>query len=89
MCPVCIATAALIAGKAASTGGLAALAVKKTWHRLQPVDHVEQPLASESAITPAQYRAREQAGAFGAVTAMQVDNKSLHCRETKLSEARQ
>jgi hypothetical protein len=30
MCPVCIATAAVIAGKAAtSTGGLAALAVKK------------------------------------------------------------
>jgi hypothetical protein len=29
MCPVCIATAALIAGSATSTCGLAALAVKK------------------------------------------------------------
>jgi hypothetical protein len=29
MCPVCIATAALIAGSAASTGGLTALVVKK------------------------------------------------------------
>jgi Pyruvate/2-oxoacid:ferredoxin oxidoreductase gamma subunit len=29
MCPVCIATAALIAGKAASSGGLAAVAIKK------------------------------------------------------------
>lgn len=29
MCPVCIATAALIAGSATSTGGLAALAAKK------------------------------------------------------------
>jgi hypothetical protein len=29
MCPLCIATAALIAGKVASTGGLAALAIKK------------------------------------------------------------
>jgi len=29
MCPVCIAAAALIAGKATSTGGVAALVVKK------------------------------------------------------------
>jgi len=29
MCPVCIATAVLIAGKVTSTGGLAAMAVKK------------------------------------------------------------
>jgi hypothetical protein len=29
MCPVCIATAALIASSAASTGGLTALAVRK------------------------------------------------------------
>ena len=29
MCPVCIATAVLIAGSAASGGGLAALAMKK------------------------------------------------------------
>lgn len=42
MCPVCIATAALVAGKATSTAGLAALAVKKTWHRLPLVKHVAQ-----------------------------------------------
>jgi hypothetical protein len=29
MCPFCIATAALIAGKVASTGGVAAIAIKK------------------------------------------------------------
>ena len=29
MCPVCIATAALIAGSVTSTGGLAAIAIKK------------------------------------------------------------
>jgi hypothetical protein len=29
MCPVCIAAAAVIAGKATSTGGVAALVVKK------------------------------------------------------------
>jgi hypothetical protein len=29
MCPVCLATAALIAGSATSTGGLAAMAIKK------------------------------------------------------------
>jgi hypothetical protein len=29
MCPVCIATAALIAGKVTSAGGLAAIAIKK------------------------------------------------------------
>jgi hypothetical protein len=29
MCPVCIAAAALIAGKATSTGGVAALVVRK------------------------------------------------------------
>lgn len=29
MCPVCIAAAALVAGKATSTGGVAALVVKK------------------------------------------------------------
>jgi hypothetical protein len=29
MCPVCIAAAALIAGKVTSTGGVAALVVKK------------------------------------------------------------
>jgi hypothetical protein len=33
MCPVCIATAALIAGSATSTGGLAAVAVKKFFTR--------------------------------------------------------
>ncbi len=42
MCPVCIATAALIAGKATSTAGLAALGVKK-WRRRQPVKHVARP----------------------------------------------
>jgi hypothetical protein len=55
MCPVCIASAALIAGKAASTGGLAAFAVKKTWHRLQPVMSLSAPK------TPALNRARRQA----------------------------
>ena len=30
MCPVCIATAALIAGGVASTGGLAVLAMKRS-----------------------------------------------------------
>jgi hypothetical protein len=29
MCPVCVATVVLIAGAAGSTGGLAALAIKK------------------------------------------------------------
>ena len=29
MCPVCIATAALIAGKVTSSGGLTAVAIKK------------------------------------------------------------
>ena len=29
MCPVCISTAALIAGSVTSTGGLAAIAIKK------------------------------------------------------------
>jgi len=29
MCPVCIATAALIAGSVTSSGGLAAIAIKK------------------------------------------------------------
>jgi hypothetical protein len=29
MCPVCLATAALIAGSATSTGGLAAIAIRK------------------------------------------------------------
>ena len=29
MCPVCLATAALIAGSAGSTGGLAAIALRK------------------------------------------------------------
>jgi hypothetical protein len=29
MCPVCIATAALIAGKVTSAGGLAAIAIRK------------------------------------------------------------
>ena len=29
MCPVCIATAALIAGKVTSTGGVAAIAIRK------------------------------------------------------------
>ncbi len=44
MCPVCIAAAALIAGKATSTAGLTALGVK-TWHRLHPGKHVAQPSA--------------------------------------------
>ena len=29
MCPVCLATALLIAGKVAATGGVAAIAIKK------------------------------------------------------------
>jgi hypothetical protein len=29
MCPVCIVTAVLLAGKVASTGGLAAIAIRK------------------------------------------------------------
>jgi hypothetical protein len=33
MCPVCIATVALIAGSAASTGGLTALVFKKSGAR--------------------------------------------------------
>jgi len=48
MCPVCIATAALIAGKATSTAGLAAVAVSKTWHRLQPVKHVASGVAERA-----------------------------------------
>jgi hypothetical protein len=31
MCPVCMTTAVLIAGSVASTGGLAAVAMKKFW----------------------------------------------------------
>jgi hypothetical protein len=44
MCPVCIATAALIAGKAASTGGLAALAFRRIRHK------TVKPVASASAV---------------------------------------
>jgi hypothetical protein len=49
MCPVCIATAALIAGKAASTGGLAALGVK-TWHKRQAVKFVTQPSGRDEKV---------------------------------------
>jgi hypothetical protein len=54
MCPVCIATAALIAGKATSTAGLTAIAVRKTWHRLQPVKHVAQPSTYSGRRGPSQ-----------------------------------
>jgi len=35
MCPICIATAAVIAGKSASTGGMAVLVIKKAISKIQ------------------------------------------------------
>jgi hypothetical protein len=38
MCPACLAAAAMIAGAAVSSTGVAALAVKKLWNR-NPADN--------------------------------------------------
>jgi hypothetical protein len=38
MCPVCLATAAILAGSATGTGGLTALVVS-TFRKRQPVEH--------------------------------------------------
>jgi hypothetical protein len=43
MCPVCIATAALIAGSVTSTGGLAAIAIKKFSGKNAVDDNPAQP----------------------------------------------
>ncbi len=43
MCPVCIATAALIAGSVTSTGGLAAIAIKKFGGKNSVDDSPAQP----------------------------------------------
>jgi hypothetical protein len=45
MCPVCVATAALLAGSVTSTGGLAAIAAKKFG--------VKSAVASQPVSTPA------------------------------------
>ena len=42
MCPVCLATALLIAGKVAATGGVAAIAIKKLGGN-NAVDHSSAP----------------------------------------------
>jgi hypothetical protein len=54
MCPVCIATAALIAGSATSTGGLAAVVIKKLG--------VKSAVESNPAPTPSKL-SRKQNGA--------------------------
>jgi hypothetical protein len=43
MCPVCITTAALIAGSVTSTGGLAAIAIKKFGGKNAVDDNPTQP----------------------------------------------
>ncbi len=48
MCPVCLAAAALIAGKAASGSGLAAIAIKK-FGRKTAVDNQQVPTPSPDA----------------------------------------
>jgi hypothetical protein len=42
MCPVCLATALLIAGKVAATGGVAAIAIRKLGGR-NSADHNSSP----------------------------------------------
>jgi hypothetical protein len=46
MCPVCIATAVLIAGKVTSTGGIAAIAIKKFGEK-NAVDNNSTPTPSK------------------------------------------
>jgi hypothetical protein len=46
MCPVCLTTAVLIAGSATSTGGLAAIAIRKIGMK-KAVDNHPAPTASE------------------------------------------
>jgi hypothetical protein len=46
MCPMCIATAALIAGSATSSGGLAAIAIRKFGMK-NAEDHHPVPTPSE------------------------------------------
>ena len=43
MCPVCITTAVLIAGSATSTGGLAAIAIRKFGGKNTVDNHSAQP----------------------------------------------
>ena len=50
MCPVCITTAALIAGSVTSSGGLAAIVIKKFGGK-NPVDNHPAPTASELSRT--------------------------------------
>jgi hypothetical protein len=46
MCPVCLATAVLIAGSATSTGGLAAVAIRNFGVK-GDVDHTPRPTPSK------------------------------------------
>ena len=46
MCPVCIATAVLIAGKVTSTSGITAMAIKKFGEK-NAADHNSNPTASK------------------------------------------
>jgi hypothetical protein len=46
MCPVCFATALLLAGKVAATGGVAAIAIKKLGG-LNAVDNNPNPASSK------------------------------------------
>jgi hypothetical protein len=57
MCPVCIATAVLIAGKVTSTAGLAAIAVRKLGVR-NAVDN--QPVTTPSVTTLSKEDRHEQ-----------------------------
>ncbi|HWZ51167.1 MAG TPA: hypothetical protein VNW54_06865 [Granulicella sp.] len=52
MCPVCITTALLIAGSATSTGGLAAIAIKKFGVK----NAVDNPPASTPSPAPTPYK---------------------------------
>jgi hypothetical protein len=47
MCPVCLTTAALIAGSVTSSGGLAAIAIRKFGSK-NPVDHHPAPSTTKN-----------------------------------------
>ncbi|MBB5318697.1 hypothetical protein HDF09_003396 [Edaphobacter lichenicola] len=48
MCPVCLATAALIAGSVTSSGGLAAIAIRKLGGKLSREENGAGEIASNS-----------------------------------------
>jgi hypothetical protein len=52
MCPVCLTTAVLIAGKVTSTGGLAAIAIKKFG--------VKNGADNNPALTPSKEKVKEK-----------------------------